>query len=266
MGTRDAYEPGTFSWVELSTTDPDGAKSFYGGLFGWEHEDNEVPGGGGVYTLAQVGGRSVAGITAQPEQQREAGVPPNWFSYVTVASAEESAERAKELGGSVHAGPFDVGEAGRMAVVADPTGAMFGIWEARDTIGAGRINENGCLTWNELATNDVDAASAFYSALFGWKIEEIDTGGGPRYWVIGHKGGASGQNGGVRELSANEQGIPPNWIPYFGAESVDESQAEAEKLGGGALMPPMDVPTGRFAAVRDPQGAVFCLFQGELDD
>jgi uncharacterized protein len=183
-----------------------------------------------------------------------------------VASADEAAERVKELGGGVHAGPFDVGEAGRMAVVADPTGAMFGIWEAGETIGAGRVNDYGCLTWNELATNDVDAASAFYSGLFGWNIVKGDAEGGPGYWVIEHAGGAEGQNGGVRELTPEEQGIPPNWIPYLGAESADEQLAEAEKLGGGALMPPMDVPAGRFAALRDPQGAVFCVFEGHLDD
>jgi predicted enzyme related to lactoylglutathione lyase len=154
-----------------------------------------------------------------------------------------------------------------MAVVADPTGAMFGIWEARDTIGAGRVNEDGCLTWNELATNDVEAAQSFYSDLFGWTFEQGGgTDGGPRYWLIGHSGGADGQNGGMRELSPEEQGLPPYWVPYIGAPSADERLAQAEKLGGGGLMPPMDVPAGRFAALRDPQGAVFCVFQGGYDD
>ncbi len=129
MGKRESYVPGTFSWIELSTTDPDDAKRFYGELLGWGSEDNEIP-GGGIYTMAQIDGDDVAGITAQPEPQRAAGIPPNWFSYVSVESADEAAARVKELGGAVHAGPFDVGEAGRMAVIADPTGAMFGIWQA----------------------------------------------------------------------------------------------------------------------------------------
>jgi predicted enzyme related to lactoylglutathione lyase len=266
MGTRTSYEPGTFSWVELATTDPDDAKRFYGALFGWEAEDNEIPGGGGVYTMARLGGEDVAGISAQPEQQRSAGLPPNWFSYVPVVSADEAADRVRELGGAVHAGPFVVGEAGRMAVLADPTGAMLGAWEARDSIGAGRVNEPGSLTWNELATNDVEAAMRFYSDLFGWTIEEIDTGGGPRYWTIGHAGGASGRNGGIRELGPAEGGVPPNWVPYFATESVAATVERAGELGGGTVVEPMTIPTGTFAGLRDPQGAVFAIVEGEFDD
>jgi predicted enzyme related to lactoylglutathione lyase len=265
MGTRTSYEPGTFSWIELATTDPAAAKAFYAGLFGWEYEDNPVP-GDGVYTMARIAGENVAAVWEQPEAQREAGAPPNWFSYVTVASADEAAAAAKDAGGSVHAEPFDVMEAGRMAVIADPTGAMFGVWEPRENIGAGLVNELGCLTWNELATNDVEAASNFYTELFGWSIEELDTGGGPRYWSIGHEGGASGQNGGVRELGPMEEGVPPNWVPYFGVESVDATLADAGERGGATLVPGTDLPTGRFGVVRDPQGAVFALFEGELDD
>lgn len=266
MGERTSHAPGTFSWVELATTDPAGAKSFYGELFGWETQDNEVPGGGGTYTMALVGGRAVAGIAAQPEQQRSAGVPPNWFSYVAVASADDAAAAAKELGGQVHAGPFDVGEAGRMAVVADPSGAMFGVWQAGDAPGAGRVNEPGCLCWNELATNDVEAASRFYFELLGWTIEEIDTGGGPRYWTVRHDGAAAGRNGGMRELGPAEEGVPPNWVPYFATESVDASLAKAGELGGSTLVEPVEVPAGKFAGIRDPQGAAFSIIEGDLDD
>jgi uncharacterized protein len=266
VGTRTSYEPGTFSWVELATTDPDGAKAFYGELFGWGAEDNEIPGGGGVYTMATVKGSAVAGITAQPEQQRSAGVPPNWFSYVAVAGADESAARVKELGGDVHAGPFDVGDAGRMAVIGDPTGAMFGLWQAGEAPGAGRVNEPGCLIWNELATSDPDAAQPFYSGLFGWAFEEAPTEGGPRYWIIGHEGASSGQNGGMREQTPEEGGVPPHWMPYFATDSVDASLAKAEELGGTPLFPAMEIPAGRIAGVRDPQGAAFSLFEGDFDD
>jgi predicted enzyme related to lactoylglutathione lyase len=265
MGTRTSYEPGTFSWVDLGTTDREGAKSFYEGLFGWDAVDNPM-GEGDTYSIMTVGGESVAAIYDQPPQQRDAGVPPFWFSYVTVASADEAAAAAKDAGGSVHAEPFDVMEAGRMAVIADPTGAMFGMWEPRENIGAGRVNEPGCLSWNELATNDVEAASNFYTELFGWSIEELDTGGGPRYWSIGHEGGASGQNGGVRELGPGEEGAPSFWIPYFAVESVDGTLARATELGGATIVPGTDIPTGRFAALRDPQGAAFAIFEGEFDD
>jgi predicted enzyme related to lactoylglutathione lyase len=265
MGTRTSYEPGTFSWVDLGTTDREGAKGFYQGLFGWDAVDNRME-EGDSYSIMLVNGESVAAIYDQPPQQREAGMPPFWFSYVTVASADDAAAAAKEAGGSVHAEPFDVMQAGRMAVIGDPTGAMFGVWEARDNIGAGRVNELGCLTWNELATNDVEAASNFYTELFGWSIEELDTGGGPRYWSIGHEGGAAGQNGGVRELGPAEEGVPPNWLPYFGVESVDGTLGKAGELGAATLVPGTDLPTGRFAVVRDPQGAVFALFEGEFDE
>jgi predicted enzyme related to lactoylglutathione lyase len=169
MGKRMSYEPGTFSYAELATTDIADAKRFYGGLFGWGYEDVPVH-EGEPYTVARIEGDSVAGLTPQAPQQREAGIRPHWFNYVTVASADDTAARTKELGGTVHAGPFDVMDIGRMAVIADPTGAMFGAWEPRSGIGAERVNEPGCLTWNDLATNDVDAATEFYSGLFGWSV------------------------------------------------------------------------------------------------
>jgi predicted enzyme related to lactoylglutathione lyase len=265
MGTRTSYEPGTFSWVDLGTTDREGAKSFYAGLFGWDAVDNPM-GDEGTYSIMTVGGASVAAIYDQPSQQREAGVPPFWFSYVTVASADDAAAAAKDAGGSVHAEPFDVFDAGRMAVIADPTGAMFGVWEPRENIGAGLVNEVGALTWNELVTNDVESASNFYTELFGWSIEEIDTGGGPRMWSIGHEGGASGQNGNVRKLGPGEEGTPPVWTAYFGVESVDATLANAGGAGGTTLVPGTDVPAGRFAVLRDPQGAAFAIFEGHLDD
>jgi predicted enzyme related to lactoylglutathione lyase len=265
MGTRTSYEPGTFCWIDLGTTDREGAKAFYQGLFGWDAVDSPM-GEGETYSIMMVEGESVAAIYDQPQQQREAGVPPFWFSYVAVASADDAAAAAKEAGGSVHAEPFDVMEAGRMAVIADPTGAMFGVWQAGENIGAGRVNEPGALTWNELATNDVEAASNFYAELFGWSIEEIDTGGGPRYWSIGHEGGASGQNGGVREPGPSEEGLPPFWLPYLAVESTDDTLGNAGELGATTLVPTMEIPTGKFAVVRDPQGAVFALFEGGLDD
>jgi uncharacterized protein len=265
MGKRTSYEPGTFSYCELATTDIADAKRFYGGLFGWQHDDVPMP-DAEPYTVARIDGDSVAGLTPQQPQQREAGIPPHWFNYVTVESADEAATRASELGGTVHAGPFDVMDIGRMAVIADPTGAMFGIWEPGQGIGAERVNEPGTLTWNDLATNDTEAASKFYSGLFDWSIDELVTGGGPRYWSISHEGSAGGRNGGMRELSREEEGVPPNWAAYFAVESVDDTLAKAQQLGGSTVFGPMEVPTGKFAAIHDPQGAVFSVVEGEFDD
>jgi uncharacterized protein len=270
MGKRTSYEPGTFSWVELSTTDPDGAKAFYGELFGWQAEDTPIPAdaGGGVYTMLKLDGESVAALYEQMKDQREAGIPPNWFSYVTVADADAAAARAKELGGTVHAGPFDVMTQGRMAVIADPQGATFGVWQARDSIGATLVNDPGCLTSNELSTSDPARASEFYSALFGWRFNEQDTQGGPPYWTIEHDGAVRGANGGMHELAPQqrEAGIPPHWMPYFTVASVDDAIATTKEAGGTLLAGPIDIPPGRIAGLGDPQGAVFGIFEGEVDD
>lgn len=265
MGTRTSYQPGTFSWVELATTDADDAKRFYGGLLGWDFQDGARV-EGGVSAMARLGGEAVAGITERSTTRKARGVTPSWVSYVTVASAEASAARAGELGGEVHAEPFDLGTAARVAVVADPTGAAIGLWEARSSVGAEHVNGPGCLTSNELATDDVDAASKFYRELFGWTIDEVDTGGGPRYWLIHGEGALEGRNGGMRELGLLEDGIPPNWVPYFTTESVAKALARADELGGTALMAATQIPAGIIATVRDPQGAVFSIFEGDVDD
>jgi predicted enzyme related to lactoylglutathione lyase len=265
MGKRSSYAPGTFSWVDLATTDTDDAKRFYAELFGWSYDDRDA-GGGGTYTEASIDGDAVAGLYSQPEQQRSQGAPPFWSNYVTVASADDAASRASELGGSVHAAPFDVLDAGRMAVIADPTGAMLGVWEPGESIGARRVNDPGCMTWNELSTNDAASAIDFYSSLFGWRIEPIDTGGGPPYWSISHDGGAEGRNGGMRELAPEQEGVPPHWMPYFTVASVDETIDRAEGAGGRSLAGPLDLPTGRIVILSDPQGAVFAIFEGDVDD
>ena len=267
MGKRTSHEPGTWSWVELATTDVDAANGFYGQLFGWDADDNEIPDTGGIYSMQLLDGAIAAAITAQPEQQASAGVPPNWFSYVTVASADDTAERAQELGGQVHAGPFDVMTAGRMAVVADPAGAMFGIWQAGDSIGAEVVNVPGSLTWNDVATNDPEGAQAFYSDLFGWGFEKVETGpDGPDYWTITHDGASNGRNGGLRRQVPAEVGVPPHVMPYFGIDAIEDSVAKVGELGGGSMLPVTEVPAGKFAGVIDPQGAHFMLFEGEFDE
>src|SRR3954451_5001467 len=194
MGERDGFEPGTFCWVDLATTDQDGAKSFYAELFGWEADD--MPAGDGiVYSMQRVRGNDVAAIAPQPEQQREAGVPPAWNNYVWVESADAAAERAAELGATVHAPPFDVLEAGRMAVIQAPQGAFFMAWQPNQHRGAGLVNEPGALCWNELASPDLDASAAFYHDLFGWNIAPGEDSERPYLIIqVGEKG-----NGGIRE-------------------------------------------------------------------
>ena len=258
MTERSEYTPGTFCWSDLATTDQAGAKSFYGELLGWEAEDMPL-GDGAYYSMQFRGGKRVAAIAGQPQQQRDAGVPPSWSSYVSVESADELAERAKELGGSVHAPPFDVMTVGRMAVIQDPQGAFFMLWQPREHIGAELVNAPGALVWNELQSSDLDASASFYSELFGWQIEQAP-GMQDRYLSI--KNGDA-NNGGMRELTPPQ---PPNWLTYFAVEELDAALAKLEQLGGSKLAGPIDIEIARLAVVADPQGAVFALYAGALED
>ncbi len=260
MGQRTTYPPGTFSWVDLSTTDADDAKRFYSGMFGWEFEDRST--GNGVYSMARLDGKDVAALFAQGEAERGQGIPPHWNNYVTVETAGASAKRAEALGGQVLMPAFDVMDVGRMAVIADPTGAVLSVWEPKSHIGAGVVNERGSLCWNELATDDVEKAKGFYEGLFDWTLEDMGDGA---YTIIrvGDK-----TNGGIRPQGDMEKGLPPFWLAYFAVASADESAAKAKELGGNIHVPPMDVPVGessRIAVIADPQGAVFGIFSGPLD-
>jgi uncharacterized protein len=258
MGERTEYTPGTFCWADLATTDQEGAKAFYGGLFGWEADDSPV-GDGAYYSMMHLDGKRVAAIAPQPTAQREAGVPPLWQSYISVDSADATAERAKELGGDVHAGPFDVMEVGRMAVIRDPQGAFFMVWQPRSHIGAQLVNAPGALVWNELGSPDLDASSAFYSGLFGWKIAPFQGSGEP---YLSIKNGEA-NNGGIRPLAP--PGTPPNWLVYFGVEDIDDAIPRLQELGGGTLAGPIDIQMATIAIVQDPQGAVFALYAGALE-
>jgi uncharacterized protein len=262
VGERSSYETGTFSWVDLGTTDPDAAKAFYAGLFGWEPDD--MPAGEGMtYTMCRLQGKNVCALSAQRQEEREQGIPPHWNSYITAQELDQRAGRVSELNGQVLMPPFDVLDVGRMAVVADPTGAIFAMWEPKSHIGAQLVNVPGAITWNELGTKDVETAKRFYADLFGWTYDDIDMNGQGTYSIIVNEGQ---RNGGIRAQTPQEEGIPPNWLVYFGAASVDESAAQAKELGGTVVVPTMHVPNGAFSVIADPQGAVFALFQGEFDD
>jgi hypothetical protein len=187
-------------------------------------------------------------------------VPPSWTSYVTVAGADAAVDLARELGGGVVAGPFDVMDLGRTAVLTDPQGAPFAVWEPRRRIGADRVNDVGCLCMNELATTDLDAARSFYEALFGWVTTMIDTGpGGPAMASVENQGRLNAN------MSVVQGGAPAHWRPYFTVASVTGAVRQVGELGGSVLMPPLTVPAGSFALVRDPQGALLGLFEGQVD-
>jgi predicted enzyme related to lactoylglutathione lyase len=258
MGERNGHTPGTFCWVDLTTTDQAVAKEFYAGLFGWEAEDMPV-GEGVFYSMQRLEGKDVAAISPQPEQQREAGAPPVWNSYVSVESADAAVERAKELGATVHAPAFDVMEAGRMGVIQDPQGAYFLVWEPRQHLGAAIVNEPGALVWNELASPDLDASSAFYSGLFGWSVAPFEA--SPEPYLSIKNGEAN--NGGIRPLSP--PGIPPHWLVYFGVEDIDAALAKVQELGGAKIDGPIDIGIAKIGIAQDPQGAIFALYAGQLE-
>jgi uncharacterized protein len=259
MGERTKYTPGTFSWTDLTTTDQDGAKSFYGSLFGWEAQDNPV-GEGVVYSMMLLDGKPVAAISPQPQQQRDAGAPPAWNSYITVESADQALQKAKQLGGGVHAPAFDVFDAGRMGVAQDPAGAFFLVWEPKDHIGASLVNAPGALCWNELASSDMDTSAGYYTELFGWTVEPTEGVGMP-YMVIKNRDGWS--NGGIRAPMGPE---PPNWLVYFGVTDAGQTLAQASEEGGTQLAGPTDIGWGTIGVVQDPQGAVFAIYAGNFDD
>lgn len=260
MGERTMYTPGTFSWTDLTTTDQEAAKAFYRALFGWETTDTPV-GEDVYYSMATIDGKDVAAISPQPQQQREAGAPPSWNSYITVQSADQALERAAQLGATVHAPAFDVMDVGRMGVVQDPQGAFFLVWEPRSHIGASLVNAPGALSWNELATPDVDAAARFYGELFGWKVAPMEGMEMP-YSTIQNQDGHG--NGGMRPV------MPPEtasyWLVYFGTDDIEASASKASELGGRELVAPADIGVGKIAVGQDPQGAVFALYSGQFED
>jgi predicted enzyme related to lactoylglutathione lyase len=258
VGKRTSYAPGTFSWVYLATTDAAAAKLFYVGLFGWQTEDNDA--GGTSYTTCRVGGDAVCGLYEISEDMRAAGVTPNWMSYVTVLDADGVAARTKHVGGRVIDEAFDVLDLGRMAVVVDPQGAVFAVWQPRTRIGAERVNDVGCLCMNELATSDLDGARSFYTGLFGWTTEVVDPDPDEPLIVLARNGERVNAS-----FLAAEGGASPHWRPNFTVESTETAVARIRDLGGTVLMEPVEIFDGSIAMGRDPQGALFSLFAGETD-
>jgi predicted enzyme related to lactoylglutathione lyase len=207
-----------------------------------------------VYTMASLGGLEVAAIAPVMGH----GMPPHWNCYVAVEDADAAAARARDAGATVVAEPFDVFDAGRMAMIQDPQGAFLALWQAGRSIGAQLVNAPGAMSFNDLATPDPAASAAFYGELFGWRAEEIPEAGG-QYWSVYN---GDRLNGG---LMPAPPGQPPSWNVYFAVDDLDAALAQVADGGGAVVFEPMEVPSGRFAFVRDPQGAHVALFTGQLD-
>jgi uncharacterized protein len=275
MAERDGYIPGVPCWVDTSQPDPEAAVAFYRGLFGWESEDAMPPGSPGRYFMARLRGRDVAAVGSQPQ---EAPAPAVWNTFIAVLSADEAASRVLQAGGRVLAEPFDVMDAGRMAVFADTEGAVFSVWQAGSHKGAGIVNEPGALNFNGLHARDVQAAKTFYGAVFGWRTMTV---GGAEMWTLpGYGDHLEERDPGLRARAA-EFGAPgfedvvaslepigddqvdarPYWSVTFGTDDADAIAARAAALGGRVLTPPIDVPYARLTVIADPQGATFSASQ-----
>ncbi|MEA2166739.1 MAG: uncharacterized protein QOF76_39 [Solirubrobacteraceae bacterium] len=256
MGTRDTYEPGTFSWAELATTDAAAAKAFYGELFGWEFEDSDT-GGGPIYSMASVDGKHVGALFEATDG------PPRWNAYITVDDVDESTEKAKEAGAGIVAEPFDVMDAGRMAVVQDPSGAAVSLWQAKDHAGAQLVNAPGALCWNDLMTHDVEKAVEFYAEVFDWDIGAVEDAPDDRHGIrVGER-----MNGGIAKLPESMGAdVMPHWLSCFAVEDVAASLKTVEEHDGTPLSDVIEVPSGHYAVVADPQGSVFAVVDGEMDD
>jgi predicted enzyme related to lactoylglutathione lyase len=270
MSERERYPPGVPCWVETLQRDPREALEFYRGVFGWEFVGpGPMPGRRGEYFVARVRGRDVAGVgsAAGPDAART----PSWSTFVRVASADETAETARRAGGVVRDGPFDVLPAGRMAVLDDPAGATFCVWEARAREGAQVVNEPRAWAMSLLHTPDPEGAKAFYGATFGWKAEPFEAGGARlTLWrLLGYVGGEPEQPV-PRDVVAvmvptGGSGTPgevrAHWGVGFWIESVERAAEDALRLGGKVVVPPDEAPGFRTAVLADPEGAAFSVSQ-----
>jgi uncharacterized protein len=249
---------GAPSWVELSTSDEAGALAFYSGLFGWTDEANPMP-QGGAYHMAQIEGDNIAGLSLQQPEEVAQGVPPHWTVYLATDDVDATVGKVEAAGGRVLMPAMDVMEAGRMAFITDPTGAPVGLWQPKQHQGFQRYGEPGAVTWCELMTSDPAAAEAFFTSLLGVTAETMDMGGSP--YTMLKAGDGPGESAGL--MAKNEQmgNMPNTWGVYFEVADTDAAVARAMELGGSALQEPMDIMPGRFAMIRDPQGAVFGIIK-----
>jgi hypothetical protein len=255
----DTHPPGAFCWIELSTTDQNAAKSFYGSLFGWTPKDFPM-GPNDFYTMFQLEERNTGAACTMRTEQRAQGVPPHWTIFIAVANVDEAASRVAGLGGKLMAPPFDVYDAGRMAVVQDPTGALFDLWQSKVHSGLGIAGVHGTLCWADLLTPDVQRAKSFYAGLLGWTITASEN--DPSGYL--HIRNGEQYIGGMPPSSFSPPNTPPHWLAYIYVANCDETAAKCNQLGGKTLMAPMNIEkVGRMAVLADPQGAVFAAFATE---
>src|SRR3954470_3197496 len=276
MAEREGYIPGVPCWTDTSQPDPDAAAAFYGGLFGWELEDVMPPASQGKYLTGHLRGRDVAAISSQ---QPDGPATPVWNTYIWVDSADDTAAKVREAGGRVLMEPMDVMQAGRMAVFADPEGAVFSVWQPNDHKGAGIVNEHGAVVFNGLNTRDPAGAKDFYGAVFGWRTLSL---GGAELWRlpgygdhlekddpelrermadVGAVEGFEDVVAAIHPIGADQPDVPAHWAVTFATDDADATAAKAAELGGTVVAAPFDAPWVRMTVITDPQGATFIASQ-----
>jgi predicted enzyme related to lactoylglutathione lyase len=267
MPERDRYIPGVPCWIDTSQPDPAAAVEFYRALFGWEFEDVMPPGSEGDYFMARLRGGDVAAVGSLPP-----GAPPMamWNTYIWVDSADETASKVRAAGGGVLMEPFDVLDSGRMAVFADPEGAMFSVWQAKQHRGARVVNEPGSVNFNDLYTRDAERAKSFYGAVFGWQTlgdgmwtlpgygDHLELDDPDLRKRLAEFGGPEGFEDVVATLNpvpADQPDTPAHWGVTFAVDDADATAEKASSLGGTVIVPPFDAPWVRMTVIADPQGA-----------
>jgi predicted enzyme related to lactoylglutathione lyase len=253
IGERGRHEPGSFCWIGLASSDPADANAFYASLFGWQGEG--LPAGDvGTYWALRHDGREVAIVYRQTPEARAARAAPHWTVYVSVADVDASALLVRRLGGAVLRDPLDLADAGRVAAIRDPLGAIFSLWQPRAHAGAEVIDDIGALSWHELVTPDLERAKSFYAALLGWKYE---AGPSRRTTIIN----AGSRIATMRQDRGPESASASSWIAYFGVASAQDAQETAERNGGRTMTAAADSPIGRTALLADRQGATFAVLE-----
>jgi uncharacterized protein len=250
----EPYKPGTPCWLDLMVPDQQAALDFYRDLFGWQGEIGPPENGG--YAVCTLGGKAVAGIMQAMSPDGGPTPPTVWTTYLATADADATVQAATAAGGAVMMPTTDVMTLGRMAVLTDPTGAVFGLWQARDFSGAEVVNESGALIWNDVNTPDPRATSAFYSSVFGITWESLP--GAEGYQSLTVDGRAVG---GLQSLENAPPDTPPHWLVYFAVDDVDSTVDALVRARGNVLAPPFDMAAGRMAVVQDPQGGVFAVIK-----
>lgn len=261
MPTFESYEPGWPCWIDLMSPDVEASVRFYTSVFGWDAENQFDDDGNRVYTMFQLGGHDVAGLGGQPPGM--GGMPAMWNTYICTEDAEATAAKVEAAGGSTMMPPMQVMAAGHMAIFADPTGAVFSVWQPGEHRGAGVANDANTWSWNELMSRDLPAAQRFYTEVFGWGYDSQEMADGSTYHVV--RGGENGGLAGMMAMPAEMPEMVPNhWMVYFTVESVDATVEIATGSGGQVVNPAFDVPgVGRMATLHDAQGGSFSLMQPE---